>query len=108
MNIPEQMMDRFQAAGQGIDYFSTANNHCYDYGEQGLLDTLDCKFPAPVDAGDDGVRAPLLGQAHMALNKGDRGCWTPWTAWSAGGRSIPAQTAPQRSRRMGSRPFASA
>lgn len=42
MNIPEQMMDRFQAAGQGIDYFSTANNHCYDYGEQGLLDTLDC------------------------------------------------------------------
>lgn len=42
MNISEQMMDRFQAGGQGIDYFSTANNHCYDYGEQGLLDTLDC------------------------------------------------------------------
>ena len=42
MNISEGMMDRFQAGGRGIDYFSTANNHCYDYGEQGLLDTLDC------------------------------------------------------------------
>jgi len=42
MNISEPMMDRFQAGGQGINYFSTANNHCYDYGEQGLLDTLDC------------------------------------------------------------------
>lgn len=42
MNTSEKMMDRFQADGQGIDYFSTANNHCYDYGEQGLLDTLDC------------------------------------------------------------------
>ena len=42
MNISEQMMDRFQAGGQGINYFSTANNHCYDYGEQGLLETLDC------------------------------------------------------------------
>lgn len=42
MNTSQAMMDRFQAGGQGIDYFSTANNHCYDYGEQGLLDTLDC------------------------------------------------------------------
>lgn len=42
MNTSQEMMDRFQADGIGIDYFSTANNHCYDYGEQGLLDTLDC------------------------------------------------------------------
>lgn len=42
MNTSEGMMDRFQEDGLGIDYFSTANNHCYDYGEQGLLDTLDC------------------------------------------------------------------
>ena len=36
MNIPEQMMDRFQAAGQGIDYFSTANNHSLDMGVRGI------------------------------------------------------------------------
>lgn len=42
MNTTESMLDRFQENGGGIDYFSTANNHCYDYGEQGLLDTLDC------------------------------------------------------------------
>jgi len=42
MNTSREMMDRFQAGGQGIDYFSTANNHCFDYGERGLLDTLDC------------------------------------------------------------------
>ena len=42
LNTTEEMMDRFQAGGKGIDFFSTATNHCYDYGEQGLLDTLDC------------------------------------------------------------------
>ncbi len=42
MNTSQEMMDRYQDGGSGIDYFSTANNHCYDYGEQGLLDTLDC------------------------------------------------------------------
>ena len=33
------MLDRFVNAG--IRYFSTANNHCYDYDEAGLLATLD-------------------------------------------------------------------
>lgn len=42
MNTCEDMMDIFQDGGRGIDYYSTANNHCYDYGEQGLLDTLEC------------------------------------------------------------------
>lgn len=41
MNTSEGMVDRFWAEGRGIDYFSTANNHCYDYGEEGLLATLD-------------------------------------------------------------------
>ena len=39
LNTSEQMLDRFQP---GIDYFTTANNHCFDCGEQGLVDTLDC------------------------------------------------------------------
>jgi poly-gamma-glutamate synthesis protein (capsule biosynthesis protein) len=38
MNIGEKMLDRFV---EGINYFSTANNHCCDYGEEGLLATLD-------------------------------------------------------------------
>lgn len=42
MNTTESMLDRFLDNGNGIDYFSTANNHCYDYKEEGLLATLDC------------------------------------------------------------------
>jgi poly-gamma-glutamate synthesis protein (capsule biosynthesis protein) len=41
MNTSEGMLDRFRQNGAGIDYFSMANNHCYDYGEEGLLATLD-------------------------------------------------------------------
>ena len=40
MNSDPRMLERFWGGGQGINYVSTANNHCYDYGEQGLLDTL--------------------------------------------------------------------
>ena len=41
MNTSEAMLDRFLAGGLGINYFSTANNHSFDYGEAGLLATLD-------------------------------------------------------------------
>ena len=41
MNTSEAMLDRFLDDGTGINYFSTANNHSYDYGEDGLLATLD-------------------------------------------------------------------
>lgn len=41
MNTTRGMFERFWENGHGIDYFSTANNHCYDYGEGGLLATLD-------------------------------------------------------------------
>ena len=41
MNTTRGMFDRFWENGHGIGYFSTANNHCYDYGEEGLRATLD-------------------------------------------------------------------
>ncbi len=41
MNTSEGMLDRFLNGGKGINYFSVANNHCYDYCEEGLLATLD-------------------------------------------------------------------
>lgn len=41
MNSDPRMLERFLGSGTGINYVSTANNHCYDYGEQGLLDTLE-------------------------------------------------------------------
>ena len=41
MNTSESMLDRFWQGGAGINYFSTANNHCFDYGEEGLYTTLD-------------------------------------------------------------------
>ena len=41
MNTSEGMLDRFWDDGNGINYFSTANNHSYDNGEKSLLTTLD-------------------------------------------------------------------
>jgi len=39
-NTPE-MFDRITDHGSGINFFSTANNHCLDMGEDGLRETLD-------------------------------------------------------------------
>lgn len=41
MNTTIEMLDRFLQGGKGINYFSTANNHCYDYGEEGLIATIN-------------------------------------------------------------------
>ncbi|HEX3028662.1 MAG TPA: CapA family protein [Clostridia bacterium] len=38
-NTPE-VFDLFYKDGKGINFFSTANNHCLDMGEAGLLETL--------------------------------------------------------------------
>lgn len=40
MNTSKEMFKRFCKDG-GINYFSTANNHSLDWGEEGLLNTLD-------------------------------------------------------------------
>lgn len=39
-NTPE-MFDRIVDGGKGINFLSTANNHCLDQGEAGLRETLD-------------------------------------------------------------------
>lgn len=39
-NTPE-VFDLFYKEGKGINFFSTANNHCLDMGEVGLLETLE-------------------------------------------------------------------
>lgn len=41
MNTSPAMLEKFVEGGNGIGYFSMANNHCYDYGKDGLLETLD-------------------------------------------------------------------
>lgn len=41
MNNTPGMFDRVVEGGEGIDFFSTANNHCLDQGEAGLRETLD-------------------------------------------------------------------
>jgi len=41
MNNTPGMIDRVVDGGGGIDFFSTANNHCLDQGEAGLRETLD-------------------------------------------------------------------
>lgn len=41
LNISPAMFDRFVYRGRGINFFSTANNHSLDQGEDGLRTTLD-------------------------------------------------------------------
>ncbi|MBU0929087.1 MAG: CapA family protein [Spirochaetes bacterium] len=41
MNNTVAMLERVVEGGKGIGFFSTANNHCLDMGEAGLLETLD-------------------------------------------------------------------
>ena len=40
LNSTPEMFDRLVDGGKGINFFSTANNHCLDQGEAGLLETL--------------------------------------------------------------------
>jgi len=41
MNNTPGMFDRVVDGGNGVGFFSTANNHCLDQGEAGLRETLD-------------------------------------------------------------------
>lgn len=41
MNTSERMFERFTRNGKGINFFATANNHTWDYQEEGLIATLD-------------------------------------------------------------------
>ncbi len=41
LNTTPDMLEAFTCGGKGINLFSTANNHCMDQGEEGLVVTLD-------------------------------------------------------------------
>lgn len=41
LNNSPGMFDRITDGGKGVDFFSTANNHSLDQGEEGLRETLD-------------------------------------------------------------------
>jgi len=41
MNNSPEMLDAVLHNKKGINLFSTANNHCFDMGESGLIETLD-------------------------------------------------------------------
>lgn len=41
LNTTAEMFDRFTAEGKGVNFFSTANNHSLDQGEEGIIETLD-------------------------------------------------------------------
>ena len=41
MNTSEKMFERFLDGGRGINFFATANNHTWDYKEEGVKATLD-------------------------------------------------------------------
>jgi poly-gamma-glutamate synthesis protein (capsule biosynthesis protein) len=41
LNTSPEMFERFTMGGKGVNFFSTANNHSLDMGEEGLSATLD-------------------------------------------------------------------
>lgn len=41
LNGTEGMLNRYLNSGGGINFFSTANNHCLNQGERGLIETLE-------------------------------------------------------------------
>jgi len=41
LNTSAEMFDRFTEGGKGVNFFSTANNHSLDQGEEGIVATLD-------------------------------------------------------------------
>lgn len=41
LNTSPQMLDKFALGGKGVNFFSTANNHSLDQGEEGIIKTLD-------------------------------------------------------------------
>jgi poly-gamma-glutamate synthesis protein (capsule biosynthesis protein) len=41
LNTSPEMFDRFAVGGKGVNFFSTANNHSLDQGEDGIRATLD-------------------------------------------------------------------
>ncbi|WPC39711.1 CapA family protein [Clostridium sp. JS66] len=41
INTSPEMFERFCLNGKGINFFSTANNHCLDQGEEGLIANID-------------------------------------------------------------------
>lgn len=41
LNGTKEMFEVFVQNGKGINFFSTANNHCMNQGEEGLIETLD-------------------------------------------------------------------
>ena len=41
MNLSEELFDLYWRGGTGVAFYSTANNHSMDMGEEGLIKTLD-------------------------------------------------------------------
>ena len=41
LNTSKDMFNRFAMGGKGVNFFSTANNHSLDQGEEGIIATLD-------------------------------------------------------------------
>lgn len=41
LNGTKEMFERYVHNGKGINFFSTANNHCLNQGESGLIETLN-------------------------------------------------------------------
>ncbi len=73
----------------GIDAVSIANNHVYDFGDEGLMDTLDALEQAGIPYTGAGINLEDAAKAVFLKTKGytigflafDQ--YIPWEAWSA-------------------------
>lgn len=91
MNTSEAMLDKFCESGKGINFFSTANNHCWDYGESGLLATLGalnqrgCGYCGTNATPEDREKATIIekggirfGMLSFTCDLNGNSCDKPW------------------------------
>lgn len=62
LNSSPEIFERYYLDGKGINFFSTANNHSLDMGENGLISTLDFL---------DSRGCPHVGTSHSVAERDD-------------------------------------
>lgn len=87
-NTPE-VFDKFYQGNKGVNFFSTANNHCLDMGEAGLLETLTFLDEKGCPHVGTAASAPERDDFPVIEKKGIRIAFLSYT-FSTNGKPVPA------------------
>lgn len=91
MNTSVEMFDQFYRKGEGINFFTLANNHCWDYGEEGLaatqkvLSERNCSYGGTNSCAEEQEEASILekngirfGIVSFTFDLNGNVCDIPW------------------------------